>query len=54
MCVSVHVYQEVREGVMKGGMKLYVAPAIEVPVLCLVRPHYAYTYTLHKSESVSC
>lgn len=38
----------------EGGMKLFVAPAIEVPVLCLVRPHYACTYTLHKSESVSC
>lgn len=39
----------------EGGRKLFVAPAIEIPLLCLVRPECARTHTHNsKSESVSC
>lgn len=44
-CVCVCAYQEVRGGVMTGGMKLSTVSATEVPVLCLVGPHCARTRT---------
>lgn len=45
VCVCVSMSRGVRGGVMKGEKKLSVAPAIEVPLLCLVRPLCARTYT---------
>lgn len=51
MCVRVWVTRGQRRS-DEGGKKLSVAPAIEVPSLCLVRPLCARTYTHSQSLSL--